>query len=224
MSVIGFVEKINSHTGTGSNGKPYTLWSMKLSDESGAELDGWYKTGFDKPPCKEGDYIKCEAVPATKGKPGNFDVNVATIKVAKNPPAKPASEKNESTGGGYAPRDGGATQRNIHYQNSRTAAIETVRLLLENKALKLKAGDTAAAVQQHFDVITGSIDKLTVKYYNDLETHRLLNDVADYYEFSNEGDGPLPDAEDEVDPFGDAPEPDFDDDIDFGAANAAGFE
>ena len=121
MSTVAFVKKLNSKSGTNRNGNPYTLYSLKLQSKDGDELPGWYQCGFDKPVCKEGDYVKLEATP----KGNNFDVTKGSIKVSKNPPAAPKAPEREQSGGGG--RGNGQTQKNIHYQNSRTATIKIGR-------------------------------------------------------------------------------------------------
>jgi hypothetical protein len=202
MSTVGFVEKVNRKSGTNKNGRPYTLYSLKLLSKEGDFLPGYYQCGFDAPACKEGDYIKLDAV---KNDRGNFDVNVKSIKTSKNPPSKPSAPETQSQGGS-APKGGGGgfksnpeTQAAIHYQNSRTAAIAATSLLLEHGALKLVKADTKAGAASRFDIITESIDKMTVKYFNDLneQPFRIMEKVADFGVTSAGGDGALPDSEDE---------------------------
>lgn len=192
MSTIGFVQKINSKSGTNRNGKPYTLSSMKLSDKDGNELPGWYQFGFEKPSCKEGDYVKLEATP----KGNNWEIVKGSVKVSKNPPAAPRKERQEAGASGGS-KDYGQTQKNIHYQNSRTAAIEVIGLLLENDALPMSAAKSKAGQSARFDEILSSVNKLTVQYFNDLETFRLFDTVADAGVVSTAGDGELPDAGEE---------------------------
>lgn len=218
---VAFVERISEKSGTGRTGKPYTLYSMKLLSKDGEFLPGYYQCGFDKPPCKEGDYIKLEA---TKNDRGNFDVNVKSIKTSKNPPKKPDAPERKSSGGSKS--SGGfqkdpATQKNIHYQNSRSAAIDAVALLLEHGGLKLIKADTKAGSASRFDTITQAIDKMTVKYFNDLESFRLFETVSDVGVADTSGDGELPDTEeesfDEDDRWGDMDdeiEDDFEDEDD----------
>lgn len=205
MSTIAFVQKVNTKSGTNRNGNPYTLFSLKLADKDGNELPGWYQCGFDRPVCKEGDYVKLDATP----KGNNFDVVKGSIKVSKNPPAAPVQAASSSPATGGA-KSGGRTQQNIHYQNSRTAAIELVGLLIDNKALPLVKADSKAGVTARYDVILDSVNKLTVQLFNDLETFRLFDTVVDGGEVSTEGDGELPDSEETEEQV------DFDDDIPFG--------
>lgn len=199
MSTIGFVKKLNTKSGTGRNGKPYTLYSMKLADKDGNELPGWFQCGFEKPPCKEGDYIKLSANPNGN----NFDVVKGSIQVSKNSPAAPASVAPSAPQSGGA-GGGGQTQKNIHYQNSRTAAIELVGLLIENDAIALPAAKNKASASSRFDIITAAVDKLTVRFFNDLESFRLFDTVADAGEAAAEVEEELPDADE------------FDDEIPFG--------
>lgn len=216
LSVIAFVEKLSTKSGTGSTGRPYTLYSLKLQDKDGEMLAGYYQCGFDAPPCKDGDYIKLDATP----KGDNWEVVKGSIKVSKNPPAKPAAPAQEKSAGkseGYNSPD---RQNSIVYQSSRKDAVETVALLLEHGALKLVKADTKAGAASRFDLITAAIDKVTVAYFNDVTTLRKLESVADTV-VDLSGDGELPDADEEEvesDDFDDLPpagDDDFGDDDEF---------
>ena len=222
--VVGFVAKLNSKSGTGRNGRPYTLHSLKLSDKEGNELDGWFSCGFNAPPCKEGDYIQLEFTPNAK-RPGNFDVVDGSVRVSKNPPAAPKKAQSSGGKGGYS--GGGFSPEKdarISWQACRNAAIETVKVMLEAKAIKLVAADTKAGAASRFDLIAESIDKLTVEFFRDIhpegfeEELRVLRTVSDAGTVSTAGDGELPDSdedgfEDEEPNFGAS---DFDDEIPFG--------
>ena len=214
--VVAFVQKVNSKSGTGRNGKPYTLYSMKLMDKSGEELDGWFQCAFDKPTCNEGDYIQVEVKPNGS----NFDADVSSIKISKNPPARPKPANESGSGGGgakvkssdlFGEIGGYNTEddiRRMSYSAARDAALKTAELLLEHGGLKLVAADTKAGAASRFDVITSAIDKLTVEYFFDAATGRKLDTVADAGVVNVEGDGPLPAQEDESDEFGEPPEDD----------------
>lgn len=216
MSYIGFISKINSVTRKKKSGNgTYTLHSLRLVDKDGNEVDGWFNNGFDPIEAKQGDYVKFEAAKSDYGQ-NNYDIAKGSLKVSKNPPAAPAEALNDgpakpkSGGGG-----GGSQSRNIHYQNSRTAALGAVGLLLEHGGLQLPATQSKAGAANRYELIVGAIDKLTVKYFNDLESFRLLETVADTFEFP-QGDGDLPDSEPDAfddnepdDPFGDGEDDDF---------------
>lgn len=171
---VGFVKKVNTKSGTNRNGRPYTLTSMKLQDENGNEVPGWFRNGFDRLPCNEGDYVKLDA----DEKNGNFEIRKGSIKIApagKAPAAPPAAPR----GGGATQTGGGQTQKNIHYQNSRTCAVSVVEVLLANDALPMSAAKSKAGQSARYEAVTAMIDKLTVQYFNDLETFRLFDTVED---------------------------------------------
>lgn len=210
---IGFVKKVNQKSGTNRNGRPYTLTSMILQDKEGNELPGWFRNGFDRLPCKEGDYVKLQA----NEKNGNWEIVKGSIQVSSKAPAAPAAA---APSRGSAPAGGGQTQKNIHYQNSRTCAVAVVECLLANDGLPLSAAKSKAGQAARFEAITAMVDKLTVQYFNDLETFRLFETVEDGRTVEEApADDELPDREpgedDDLgeDEFEDGD--DFDDDIPF---------
>ncbi len=218
-SIVGFVVKVNYKKGKSKKPphKPYTLYSMRLSDKDGEEIDAWFQCGFDKPDCQEGDYVK---VTVEARDDGNYDVK--GVQVSKNPPANPAAKAKASSGGGGSSKakesdlfgsiGGYNTEddiRRMSWSVSREHAIATVALLLEQGGLKLVKADTKAGAAARFDLITEAIDKLTVEFYYDGATGRKLETVADGFEGSPEGDGPLPDTEDDSFEDGDDPEDEF---------------
>lgn len=224
MSTVAFVQKINSKSGTGRNGKPYTLWSMKLSDKEGNELPGWYNCGFNAPNCKEGDYIKLEATP--KGQ--NFDVNIASIQTSKNPPARAKSAAPAANSGGarattktselFGDIGGYNTEddiRRMSYSAARSDAIKVVGLLLENKGLPMSSATGKAGTAARYDEIISMVDKLTVAMFYDAATGRKLETVQDVGITEVEGDGDLPDTEPEDDFDDDGFDSGFEDDDDF---------
>lgn len=178
----GFVGRINEKTGQGKRG-PWTLYSTKLQHADGTDSSDWISFGFDRPSVKEGDYVKV-TVDTVAGRE-----KVTEVKKLKNPPAR--AEK-ASSSGSESSDAGVSKQSSIHYQNSRTAAIETVKLLMEADALALPKANTKPGEAKRFAIITSSIDKFTVQYYNDLETMRLLETVADAGVTNSDPDSPLP--------------------------------
>lgn len=182
----GFVGKINEKSGTGRRGA-WTLYSTKLQDASGEDISDWISFGFEKPNVKSGDYIKV-TVDKVEGRD-----KVTDVKKLKNPPARAASA---TSGSSSVSGTGTSKQSSIHYQNSRTAAIETVKLLIEADALALPKAATKPGEAKRFAIITSAIDKFTVQYYNDLETMRLLETVADAGVTDSKPDAPLPDDAD----------------------------
>jgi len=232
MSTIGFITGYHEKSGTGSTGKPYTLYSFQLVDKDGGKLPGYYQCGFNKPACKDGDYVKLEVT----AKGNNWEVVKDSIKTSKNPPAMPtlAPTEKKSGGGGYG---GGAKTtksdlfgdiggynteddiRRMSYSAARSTAVDVVALLLDNDALKLVKADTKAGAASRFDLITAAVDKLTVEYFYDSATGRKLESVADRGVPDLEGDGQelpdtTPDDFEDDDEFDNLDSPEFEDDDD----------
>jgi hypothetical protein len=219
MSVIGFVDKLNTKSGTSSKG-PWTLYSLRLQGKDGDILPGWYSCGFTAPACKEGDYVKLDAT----AKGDNWEVVDGSIKVSKNPPAKPAAPENKGGGGKKGGYSGPKTKtselfgeiggynteddiRRMSYSAARSDAVTVAELLVTAGALPLVSPKSKAGKAKNFDIITAAVDKLTVEFFFDAATGRKLETVADT-EVDTSGDGELPDAEDES--F-DEPKDDFED-------------
>lgn len=71
------------------------------------------------------------------------------------------------------------TQPRIQYQAARNAAIEAIAVLLANDGLPTsKAANKAGAATRYEDIVE-YINKLTVQFYFDTESLRLLNTVVD---------------------------------------------
>lgn len=182
----GFFTKLNEKHG-GSGRKAWTLYSTKLQDENGKETD-WISFGFDKPSLKEGDYVKITTEKDDKG----YE-KVSEVKKLKNPPAR--AEKVEKAAKAGTSVEAQDKQTSIHYQNSRTAAIAAVQLLVAHDALALPKAATKTGEAKRYAIIVAAIDKLTVQYFNDLETMRLLETVADAGVKDTKPDAPLPSEE-----------------------------
>lgn len=165
----GFIAKINSKQGKSASGRPYTLWSIKLENEDGTEQEKWLSAGFDKPEANEGDYVEITAEENAKGY-----LDVKSIKHLKNPPAKVVA------GGTKAPNTHvSTTQTSIHFQSARNAAIAVLGILVAKDALPISAAKTKAGEAARYEEIMALVDKLTVRYFIDAETHRILESVAD---------------------------------------------
>ena len=192
----GFVSKIFTKSGNSKRGK-WVADSFKIADEEGNEDPYFYQMGFrdkgqlDVPPkFKEGDYIVFDY----DDKDDSARTYLAgTGKIKKNK-VKPEAPKSQG-----APAAGsGSTQQNIHYQNSRTAAIELVALLLDKDALPITGAKTAAGKAARFEEITQTVDQQTVKFFNDLESFRLFETVQDVGIVDTSADGDLPDEPEDV--------------------------
>ena len=176
----GFIAKINSKDGRTKSGKPWTLWSIKLENADGTQQDKWLSAGFDKPTAAEGDYVEIIAEENEKGY-----LDVKGIKQVKNAPAR-----------GYAPgvakvvaggdkasssdvRPHTTTQTSIHYQSARKDAVAVLALLIEKDALPISKAKDKSGEAKRYEEIMALVDKITVRYFQDAETHRILDSVVD---------------------------------------------
>jgi hypothetical protein len=173
--VKGFVAKINARPVNTRKG-PRTSYSMKLAREDGSEIDGWISVGWEKPNFNEGDYVK---VTYAKNERGYLDAS--EVKPLKNAPAAPAATSSRTSGGTTVTRSvgGGSQSSFIHYQNSRTASIELVGLMLAHDALPISSAQTKAGAAKRYDELIALVNKLTIQFFFDLETMRLTKSVAD---------------------------------------------
>jgi hypothetical protein len=169
----GFVIKINTKTGQGRKG-PWTLYSLKLEGEDGLEIKDWLSYGFDKPKFKEGDYIKLDA---SKNDKGYLQVDVDSVKVAKNPPARAGSK---ASGAGEAGSSrGNYSKGGVDWNSAVARSIELVDMLVKHDAISLSPAKGASGIEKRRTEIEAMVDKYTVKLYNDVITLRLLETVAD---------------------------------------------
>lgn len=174
--IKGFIAKINMKTGRGKRGV-WNLYSAKMELEDGTEFDKWVSFGFDKPAVKEGDYVKLTVEENEQGY-----LNVTEVKALKNAPARKGAAKGgqaAASGAGANVGSAATTQQSIHYQSARKDALEALNLLLVQDALPLSVAKTAAGKAKRYEEILALIDKLTVQFFFDAETHRLLKTVAD---------------------------------------------
>lgn len=170
--IQGYVKKVNTKEGTGKRGK-WTLYSFIVEQDNGQE-SGWINGGFDKPPFNEGSYVSLE----TEVKEGRTQLIIGSAKVL-DPPVKPpvvatSSAAPASTKGNYVDRND-----SIVYQSSRKDAIALIALLLEHDALPMSAAATKSGQAKRFEEVTAFVDKLTVQYYGDVQTGRVLQSVVD---------------------------------------------
>ena len=106
-----------------------------------------------------------------------------------------------SAAGGGGQATGDNRQNSIIYQSSRKDAVSIIQVLLENDALPLSAATTKAGAARRYEEVIALVNKLTVQFYNDVNTLRLLDSVQDAGAQTKDV-GKLPDdsdAEEEVD-------------------------
>lgn len=189
----GVVSKIATKTGTNRRGQ-WTLYSFITKDDSGNER-GWVTYGFEFPPFKEGDLIEYETEQDgeyTKYKQGTGKI----LRRPKDQPATtPAASASTTTASSSTASTGyDARQQQIVLQHSQEMAIQATALLLEHDALPITKASTKAGEAKRFEEIVASVDKLTVKYFNDVVSGRLLVTVPDMGVVSTAPDGPIPTA------------------------------
>lgn len=220
----GFVSKLNTRQSKPDAKRPWTLYSFLVELADGTESP-WVSFGFEQPPFKEGDYIAFE----TDEKDNRHNYKKGSGSKPANPPerAKPkqqqtagspavANPKGVSTVGAAlgAPAD---RQTAIVMQHSQEMAITAVGILLANSALSISGNSAKAGEAKRFSEIMAAFDKLTVKFYNDAASGRLLDTVSDTV-IDTTPDAPLPTKK--AGPVKDAAA--NDDDMDSsGGANAA---
>jgi hypothetical protein len=172
-----------------------TAYNVKLDDEALGEV--WVGLGFEKPPFNKGDLIEFEA---EKNDAGYWQMVRGTGRLKPPPKAErepaPSAQQQQNTNkeafrGGY---NDPAKQMSIVLQHSQEMAVRAVTVLLANEALPLTKGASKANEAQRFDQVLGYVDKLTVKFYHDATTDRLLTSVADMGVVNTAPDAPLPDS------------------------------
>jgi len=188
MIFKGFVTQIGEKSGRSSKGKPWTAYSAKIEKDDGTEYDKWVSFGFDKPDIKKGDYVKI----TTEANDRGYE-QATEVKKLKNAPARAGNSAGPSGGNGSAPS---TTQKSIHYQNSRNLAATVLGILNDKDALPLSATKGKAGEVKRYEEIMALIDKLTVRFFYDAETLRILETVVDEGKAAVVNED-LPDDEDE---------------------------
>lgn len=207
----GFISTIIARDVPARGHRPASkAYSFKIELENGDEAKEWFGYGFKEPPFKEGAYVQFDAETNANG---FLTVIEGTGSSPKNPPARKSARQSssgavqngsssgtaQSTAGTNAAAVATATsngeqadrQTQIVMQHSQEIAVRVVVALLANNGLPMTGAATKAGEAKRFSEVTAMIDKLTVRYYNDVVTARLLDIVADTVP-SKEPDGPLP--------------------------------
>jgi len=208
-TVQGFVAKTFTKDFPRKDGSTATSYSCKLeSAETGLELPKFYQYGFKPLPFKEGDFVELKVTPknekadeitggrvipadkAPQRKPKQAAASEGGFGGANDGPKKPWGGKGGG-GGGYnnAARDAQFAEKEkyqrehvqprIEYQSARNAAIEAVGVLLTHDGLPTsKAAGKAGSATRYEDIVE-YINKLTVQFFHDTQTLRLVGTVAD---------------------------------------------
>jgi hypothetical protein len=180
MTFEGWLKKLNTKTGSGRKG-PWTLYSGKIAKADGSEYDEWVSFGFEKPDVTEGGYYVIETEKDAKG----YE-KVKSVK-AGTPPAKAAGAASSGGGGGNAKQD------TISYQAARNSALTFVEIAVKLDALPFIQSTGKAGQAKRFAELQALVDKLTVQFFHDTDTLRLLDSVED----AGAEDEPAPGSSDE---------------------------
>ena len=199
--VSGVAKSIQVKNGMGKNGKPYTMYSVFITQQQGNDLRvGW---GFEPPPFQEGQAITCEI--EQNGSYYNWKKNTAVKAEPFSGTPTPAAAApardllRSSIGPAVVPFNNDSRQASIVYQSSRKDAIEFVKILAQADALPISAAKSKSAEAKRFDQLKDIVDKLTVQFVRDVETLRLLESVADAGDVKVAPVAGVPQVEDETD-------------------------
>ncbi len=187
----GYVAKALRKDGTQKNGKAWFKFNVKLVLDSGQESP-WISFPFNKSiPFAEGQYVSFDAVADEKG---YFNVVEGTGAFPTPPAAAaPAAAANSTAKGNTGPSyPEQQAQKNQHivYQSSRKDALEFVALALANDALPLLGTKGKAAEAKRYEEVLDIVNKLTVQFFHDVTTLRLLESVADAGSIDTESETP----------------------------------
>ena len=168
MEQIGYLKKLATKTGSGKRG-PWTAYSGKMEKADGTEYQEWISFGFDKPNVQEGGYYKITTDKDAKG----------YEKVSKIEAAEPPKKAHQAATQAVRGTPTSSTQEFIHYQSARSNALAFVELAVKLDALPLIQTKGKAGEAKRFDEIQALVDKLTVQFFYDTNTLRLLSSVED---------------------------------------------
>ena len=195
MQLQGYLRNTNTRTTNPSKktGKTYTIYQGEIHADNGQKFA--VEFGFDKPDVTNGDYISLDAFEER----GVLKVDQSTI-VRREPPKAAAAPQQPATGGSnsgggdsasgqsssgnYAPREYGyktnpEDARRITYAASNDRALKTLDFLVRNDALPHSKAKGKGGEAQRYQEFMAALDKLTVKFFNDAMSLRVLEVVAD---------------------------------------------
>lgn len=173
----GTIQNTSSRSGTKRDGKTrWTAYNAEIVGDDGVVTK--LSFGFTKPSVSEGDYVTLDAF----DKDGFLTVDESTIKRLDPPKAAAKSEAasySEEPKAQFNRQTNPVDAQRMTYNASRDAAISAVALLLANDALVHSKAKNKGGEAQRYQEITAAIDKMTVRFYHDAMSQRLLDVVAD---------------------------------------------
>lgn len=211
----GQVAKIYTREGKTSSGKAWKSYSFKLKG-----VNPFFRLKGE-PKFAEGDYIQFDAEviddnasqvvegtgkswtpPETKAKQEMpHAAESEGVKKAYSKSSYTAEkESRENYWADKEKRDIEYTQPRINFQAARNAAISVVQVLSDQKALPISTADNKGGAAKRYEQIVDIVNKLTVQFYFDTDTLRLLTSVQDAGTIKVSNPGELPeDATEEQD-------------------------
>jgi len=208
----GQVAKIYTREGKTSSGKAWKSYSFKLKG-----VNPFFRLKGE-PKFAEGDFIQFDAdviddnasqvVEGSGSKwepPAKQEVAKEEAKATKPAAANKSSfntekELREKYWADKETRDIEFTQPRINFQAARNAAISVVQVLSDQKALPISTADNKGGAAKRYEQIVDIVNKLTVQFYFDTDTLRLLTSVQDAGTIKVSNPGELPeDATEEQD-------------------------
>lgn len=185
MSIIeGVCEQFNAKSGTSKNGKPYTLYSVKVDGE-------YYSFGFTapRPAPKQGDTVKIQYDEVQNGQYTNRNVTKFKIVAEATADSIAKATDNSSSGG-----SGGNV--GMAWGNASNVAATLISEMAKADALPLTGATGKANKAKRFDEFLEIFDKLRTKLYKDsLDIDRVLDQHADFGEVEQEDPPALPEGE-----------------------------
>lgn len=168
--VVAQVTEIVPRTGVSKKtGKPYTAYTVRATGRDGQGLSiGW---GFNAPSFAPGDWIK--TVVEVNGQYLNY--KGAPVETRQGE----LTQTQQTVAAGPSAAPGTDRQHSIVYQSSRKDAIAFVLGLLQFDAVPISSAGGKAGQAKRFEQSLELVRKVTVEFFHDVETLRLLDTVAD---------------------------------------------
>lgn len=195
-SFTGFIRNTNARQSKPGAKKAWTAYSAEIHALDGKVTKIGF--GFDQPSVGFGDYVTLEA----NEQNGYLQVDQTTIQ-RLDPPKQEEPKRLADTaqaasteGAGPIVNRGADRQESIVMQHSQEMAIRFLEVLASHDALPFSKAAGKAATAKRFEEFVGSLDKLTVKFYNDSMTTRILATVQDMGVIDTSASSDLPTKED----------------------------
>lgn len=129
-------------------------------------VDGFFRTGEEKPKFKVGSYVTFEAEKDAKG---NMQVDLASISGSVRKPADEKAPSAEASKTVYVDN----RQQAIHFQSAHKDAIEVAKFLVDKEMVKLPA-----TTAKKMDAFMALVSDLTQKFFTEFESEHKVTEAA----------------------------------------------